>query len=75
MKGQATRSPAEMFVVGMVEHGIRGETLDELTEGELEVFGVDWEAMREEAVWSSQNRQLQPLGRHIVMARSRGAAS
>ncbi|KAF8074561.1 hypothetical protein FPV67DRAFT_1409013 [Lyophyllum atratum] len=49
------RSPVDMFGFDMLVHGVRGGNLHEedLTEEELEVFGVDWEALRDETVLDS----------------------
>lgn len=45
------RSPADMFGFDMLVHGIRGSRLptpeEELTDEELEVYGVDWEGLDE----------------------------
>jgi hypothetical protein len=40
----------------MLVHGVRGDTLpnDEMSQEELEVFGVDWEALRDENILRSQ---------------------
>ncbi|KAG8941496.1 hypothetical protein FRC03_004468 [Tulasnella sp. 419] len=51
MKGQASRRPLDMFVFDMPVLGVRGE---QLTLEELDAYGVDWEAIREDAVLSSQ---------------------
>lgn len=50
------RSPADMFGFDMYVHGVRGTQLpdDNLTEEELEVFGVDWESLRDDDVLRSQ---------------------
>jgi len=39
-----------MFGFDMIVHGVRGDRLPEgeLNEEELEVYGVDWEALRDE---------------------------
>ena len=48
-------SPADLFGFDMMVHGIRGDQLPEdLTEEELEVYGVDWEALRDERLLQSQ---------------------
>ncbi|KAI0046233.1 hypothetical protein FA95DRAFT_1466219, partial [Auriscalpium vulgare] len=56
------RSPADMFGFDMIVHGIRGQTyhgqdndLDNLSEEELEVYGVDWEALQEDNILASQS--------------------
>ena len=52
-----------MFGFDMLVHGIRGDALpsDDMSQEELEVFGVDWEALRDENVLRSQrdNNDLQ----------------
>jgi hypothetical protein len=57
------RSPTDMFGFDMLVHGIRGDALpsDDLDCEELEVFGVDWEALRDENILRSQrdNNDLQ----------------
>ncbi|KAE9384545.1 hypothetical protein BT96DRAFT_842022 [Gymnopus androsaceus JB14] len=45
------RRPEEMFGFDMLVYGLRGDSLDEhLTDEELELFGVDWDAYYEDAV-------------------------
>ncbi|KAF7348849.1 hypothetical protein MVEN_01404900 [Mycena venus] len=46
------RSPADMFGFDMHVHGVRGTDL--MTTEELEVFGVDWEALNDDAVLESR---------------------
>ena len=50
------RSPSDMFGFDMLVHGIRGDILpnDDMSQEELEVFGVDWEALRDENILRSQ---------------------
>ncbi|KII87837.1 hypothetical protein PLICRDRAFT_112417 [Plicaturopsis crispa FD-325 SS-3] len=51
------RSPADMFGFDMLVHGVRGNQLpsnDDLSQDELEVFGIDWEGLREERLLQSQ---------------------
>ncbi|KAH9922729.1 uncharacterized protein B0H18DRAFT_879111 [Fomitopsis serialis] len=50
-------SPADMFGFDMLVHGVRGDQLPEeaLSEEELEVYGVDWEALREERLLHSHH--------------------
>ncbi|KAF8180323.1 hypothetical protein K438DRAFT_2171971, partial [Mycena galopus ATCC 62051] len=49
------RSPADMFGFDMLVHGARGHALPEdFTEDELEVYGVDWEGLHDEALLNSQ---------------------
>ena len=50
------RSPADMFGFDMFVHGIRGSQLlpaNNMTLEELEVFGIDWPAFREESLLQS----------------------
>lgn len=51
------RSPADMFGFDMYVHGVRGDQLpqeDSLDDEELEVFGVDWQALRDDRLLASQ---------------------
>jgi len=50
------RSPADMFGFDMLVHGVRGDRLPEgeLNEEELEVYGVDWEALHDDQFLRSQ---------------------
>jgi hypothetical protein len=50
------RSPADLFGFDMFVHGVRGDQLpdDSMTDDELEVFGVDWEALQDEQLLHSQ---------------------
>jgi hypothetical protein len=55
-RGQNTgpsRSPIDMFMFDMYVHGVRGFTdrlpaEDQIDDAELEVYGVDWEALQDE---------------------------
>lgn len=47
IRGQPNRSPIDLFGFDMLVHGIRG---DELSEEELELYGVDWEALGEDGI-------------------------
>ena len=58
------RSPADMFGFDMLVHGLRGdrlipETEENMTDEELEVYGVDWEALQNGRILESvrQNEQ------------------
>ncbi|KAJ7584519.1 hypothetical protein C8J56DRAFT_1005077 [Mycena floridula] len=53
VRGGASRTPADMFAFDMLVHGIRGAEL-EMTEEELEVFGIDWDSLNDDAVRQSQ---------------------
>lgn len=45
------RRPEDMFGFDMLVHGLRGDSLEQhLTDEELELFGVDWDAYQEDAV-------------------------
>ncbi|KAJ7149793.1 hypothetical protein C8R43DRAFT_887774 [Mycena crocata] len=46
------RSPADMFGFDMLVHGVRGT--DPMANDELEVFGVDWEALHEDDLLESR---------------------
>jgi hypothetical protein len=50
------RSPADMFGFDMLVHGVRGDQLpdEDLTEEELEVYGVDWEGLHDEQLLNCQ---------------------
>src|SRR6202050_19966 len=50
------RSPADMFGFDMLVHGVRGDQLPDkdLSEEELEVYGVDWEGLHDEWLLNSQ---------------------
>ncbi|KAF8174169.1 hypothetical protein K438DRAFT_1610186 [Mycena galopus ATCC 62051] len=52
------RSPADMFVFDMLINGVRGNQLpdDAMSEEELEVYGIDWEGLRDDALLDSQQR-------------------
>lgn len=52
-KGQPARSPEDMFFFDMITNGVRGDTL---VSGEIESYGIDWEAMP-----ASQSRNDEPL--------------
>ena len=48
-------SPADLFGFDILVHGIRGTLLpDELSEEELEVYGVDWEGLQDDQLLHSQ---------------------
>ncbi|KAJ3930310.1 MAG: hypothetical protein NXY57DRAFT_898320 [Lentinula lateritia] len=53
-----SRSPEDMFGFDMIANGMRGESLDEvaMTDEELEVFGLDWEGLRDETLLRSLRR-------------------
>ncbi|KAJ7181273.1 hypothetical protein C8R46DRAFT_986417 [Mycena filopes] len=50
------RSPADMFVFDMLVNGVRGNQLpdDAMSEEELEVYGIDWEGLRDNTLLDSQ---------------------
>lgn len=50
------RSPADLFGFDMLVHGVRGDQLppeDAISGEELEVFGVDWEGLRDDQLLAS----------------------
>ncbi|KAJ7164370.1 hypothetical protein C8R46DRAFT_1163782 [Mycena filopes] len=57
------RSPTDMFVFDMYVNGVRGDQLpageENLGDDELEVFGIDWQGLRDGAILDSQ-RQNNP---------------
>jgi hypothetical protein len=55
------RSPADMFGFDMIVHGVRGFQLPEenMSDEELEVYGVDWEGLHDERLLESQRRNNQ----------------
>jgi hypothetical protein len=53
------RSPADLFGFDMFVHGVRGHRLSDeddagLGEAEMEIYGVDWEALRDDHLLHSQ---------------------
>ena len=55
IRGGPNRSPADMFNFDMVANGIRGDLLDTMmSHEELEVYGIDWEGLREDHLLHSQ---------------------
>ncbi|KAJ7607881.1 hypothetical protein FB45DRAFT_982658 [Roridomyces roridus] len=49
-----SRSPADLFGFDSLVHGVRGHALEaELTVEELEVYGVDWEALNNDSLLES----------------------
>lgn len=55
------RSPLDMFYFDMLVHGVRGRAppqevgvMENLTDEELEVYGIDWEALRDEQLLTSR---------------------
>lgn len=55
IRGQPNRSPIDLFGFDMLVHGIRG---DELLEEELELYGVDWEALGEDVPTTHISRTI-----------------
>lgn len=52
-----SRSPADFFGFDSLVYGVRGDQLpqeEEMGEEELEVYGVDWEGLREDRLLQSQ---------------------
>ncbi|EIN10148.1 hypothetical protein PUNSTDRAFT_64860 [Punctularia strigosozonata HHB-11173 SS5] len=59
IRGGPNRSPADMFGFDMLTEGIRGQRLvvnETMADEDLEAFGVDWEALREDHVLRSLAR-------------------
>jgi len=57
IRGASNRSPSDMFGFDMLVYGARGDQLPHepnMDDEEMEVFGIDWEALRDENVLSSQ---------------------
>jgi hypothetical protein len=49
------RSPIDMFNFDMLVHGVRGSDLTEVMSAEeLEVYGIDWEGLRDDHILRSQ---------------------
>ncbi|KAJ7473885.1 hypothetical protein B0H11DRAFT_2429821 [Mycena galericulata] len=63
IRGGPNRSPADMFYFDMHINGVRGNQLpeDQISDEELEVFGIDWAGLRDDTLLQSQ-RQNNPLG-------------
>ena len=58
------RSPIDMYTFDMLVYGVRGDNLgDMMSEEELEVYGIDWEALCEDHVRHSQllNNPVEPV--------------
>ncbi|KAJ7189709.1 hypothetical protein GGX14DRAFT_382908, partial [Mycena pura] len=53
------RSPTDMFVFDMFVNGVRGDQLppeeENLSQEELEVYGIDWQGLRDENILHSQS--------------------
>ncbi|KAJ7572401.1 hypothetical protein C8J56DRAFT_792999 [Mycena floridula] len=60
MSNGPDRSPIDMFTFDMLVHGVRGDEL-ELTEEEIEAFGVDWDGLTNDVVRESE-RANNPRG-------------
>lgn len=57
------RSPADLFGFDMLVHGVRGTdpTVEQpMSEEEMEVFGVDWEALHDDSVLDSRQDNNPP---------------
>ncbi|KAJ7581385.1 hypothetical protein C8J56DRAFT_793713 [Mycena floridula] len=53
IRGSANRSPNDMFIFDSYIHGVHGHQLD-MTDEELEVYGIDWEGLNLDRVRESQ---------------------
>ncbi|KAJ7204244.1 hypothetical protein B0H12DRAFT_1035338 [Mycena haematopus] len=60
IRGSANRSLTDMFVFDMFVTGVRGDQLPPEEEGlgeeELEVYGIDWQGLRDDSILQSQAR-------------------
>ena len=55
IRGAPNRSPSDMFYFDMLVRGVRGESLaDMMDHDELEVYGIDWEALQDDNIHQSQ---------------------
>ncbi|KAJ7728130.1 hypothetical protein B0H14DRAFT_2410102, partial [Mycena olivaceomarginata] len=58
IRNSTNRSPTDMFVFDMYVNGVRGDRLppeeENLNEEELEVYGIDWQGLRDNGVLQSQ---------------------
>ncbi|KAF8137807.1 hypothetical protein K438DRAFT_1639004 [Mycena galopus ATCC 62051] len=58
IRNGANRSPTDMFVFDMYVNGVRGDQLpqeeEDLGEDELEVYGIDWQGLRDDNILHSQ---------------------
>ncbi|KAK7439172.1 hypothetical protein VKT23_017662 [Stygiomarasmius scandens] len=52
IRGQASRSPSDMFFFDMIALGMRGQEIS-LPEEELEVFGIDWDSYADDDILNS----------------------
>ncbi|KAF5366951.1 hypothetical protein D9757_010853 [Collybiopsis confluens] len=51
IRNSSNQRPEEMFGFGMLLHGLRGEPLAQhLSQEELELYGIDWDAYQEESI-------------------------
>lgn len=59
-----SRSPEDMFGFDMIVNGLRGESLEQvaMTDEELEVFGVDWEGLKDEVILRSLRKNYRTEG-------------
>ncbi|KAJ7877930.1 hypothetical protein B0H14DRAFT_3083044 [Mycena olivaceomarginata] len=58
IRNSPNRSPTDMFVFDMFVNGVRGDQLppeeENLIDEELEVYGIDWQGLRDDGVLQSQ---------------------
>ncbi|KAJ7621560.1 hypothetical protein DFH06DRAFT_1009844 [Mycena polygramma] len=54
------RSPADMFGFDMHVHGVRGTDPTPMSNEELEVYGVDWEALHDDSLLESRQENNPP---------------
>jgi hypothetical protein len=71
IRGGPNRSPEDMFGFDMITNGIRGDFInDSLSDEELEIYGIDWAAYRDEQVLRSvrENATSEPASSWIGQA-------
>ncbi|KAJ7303558.1 hypothetical protein DFH08DRAFT_918786 [Mycena albidolilacea] len=60
IRNSPNRSPTDMFVFDMFVNGVHGDQLppeeENLIDEELEVYGIDWQGLRDDGVLQSQAR-------------------
>ncbi len=59
------RSPVDMFGFDMLVHGVRGDQVpqhENLTEEEIEVYGVDWAALQDDHILRSVRARSSDVG-------------
>lgn len=64
IRGRRDRSPIDMFSFDMLTCGVRGVGIltDVMSNDELEIYGVDWEALQDDQILESVNRGINTIG-------------